>query len=249
MLYAALTFWLLVIVFCAAGVHRLWSALSTPRAVNLVLLPGTLVAQLGHVLGLLVTGNSVKNVKLIGDDPAGAPKSDPPPEPRVPVIGPIVVGLLPLLACGGGLYAAAHYLGGPIVGDFAPVGVPDELPLSLAAGWGLLRQCITLAEKLLDAILDSRLLHWSTLLFLYLAICLTVRMAPFPGNRRGAVGAIVLAGVTVAVIGTLSVSVRDCVYSSWLILSFAVAMLLLLLLLSLAAAGLVALVRILAGRE
>ena len=53
MLYAALTFWLLVVMFSAWGVHRLWSGLIKPRAVNFVLLPGTLVAQLGHVLGLL----------------------------------------------------------------------------------------------------------------------------------------------------------------------------------------------------
>ena len=49
MLYAALTFWLLVIVFSAWGVYWLWGRLVKPRVVNTVLLPGTLVAQLGHV--------------------------------------------------------------------------------------------------------------------------------------------------------------------------------------------------------
>ena len=56
MLYAALTFWLLVIVFSAWGVHWLWSQMIKPRAVNTVLLPGTLVAQLGHVLGVAAHG-------------------------------------------------------------------------------------------------------------------------------------------------------------------------------------------------
>ena len=74
MLYAALTLWLLVIVFCAWGVHRIWSGLVKPRVVNTILLPGTLVAQLGHVLGLLVTGNPVRNTALMGDDEKGDPK-------------------------------------------------------------------------------------------------------------------------------------------------------------------------------
>ena len=73
MLYAALTFWLLVIVFCAWGVHALWSGLIKPRAVNTILLPGTLVAQLGHVLGLLITGNQVQNTALMSDDEDGKP--------------------------------------------------------------------------------------------------------------------------------------------------------------------------------
>jgi hypothetical protein len=44
MLYAALTFWLLIIVFSAWGVHTLLSQLIKPKVVNSILLPGTLVA-------------------------------------------------------------------------------------------------------------------------------------------------------------------------------------------------------------
>ena len=84
-LYAALTLWLLVIMFSAWGVHRLWSALIKPRVVNSVLLPGTLVAQLGHVLGLLLSGNSVKNTALMDDGEEGDPKSDTPDEQRLPI--------------------------------------------------------------------------------------------------------------------------------------------------------------------
>ena len=58
MIYFAVTFWLLVAVLTAWGVHQLWSGMLKPRTVNSILLPGTLVAQLGHVLGLLVTGLS-----------------------------------------------------------------------------------------------------------------------------------------------------------------------------------------------
>jgi len=249
MLYAALTFWLLVIVFSAAGVHRLWSDLIKPRVVNSILLPGTLVAQLGHVLGLLVTGHPVKDTKLMGDDEAGQPKADAPTEQRIPILGPILVGLLPLVACGVCLYFATHYWGGGVLKGLHTRGVDPELPRTLAGFWQLLRDGITLVEGLVSAILQSDLVNWVTVLFLYLAVCLTVRMAPFEGNRRGAIGAIVLTGVLIAILGSLSTRVHDFIVDTWPILSFTVAMLLLLLLLSLAVAGIVSLIRILAGQE
>ena len=244
MLYAALTFWLLVIMFSAWGVHRIWSGLVKPRVVNSILLPGTLVAQLGHVLGLLVTGNPVRNTKLMGDDESGEPTSDTPDKQRIPIIGPIVIGLLPLVACGCCLYLVAMLWGGELV--ISTGGVEQELPLTLGGIWNLLRDSITLVEGIVNAILQSHLLSWATVLFLYLAVCLTVRMAPFEGNRRGAIGAIVLAGIVIAIIDSLPIGAGSMVLTSWPILSFAVAMLLFLLLLSLFVAGVVGLIRILA---
>lgn len=190
MLYAALTFWLLVIMFSAWGVHQLWSGLIKPRVVNGILLPGTLVAQLGHVLGLLVTGNPVQNTKLMDDDESGSPKSDTPDQQRIPVIGPIVIGLLPLLACGVCLYVASTFWGGSVLDGLSVSGVEATRPQTLneVNVWGLLRGSITLVENMVNAILNSDVMNWRTLLFLYLAVCLTVRMAPFEGNRRGARG-------------------------------------------------------------
>ena len=252
MLYAALTFWLLVIVFSAWGVYWLWGRLVKPRVVNTVLLPGTLVAQLGHVLGLLVTGNPVRNTKLMGDDEKGEPKSDTPETQRIPVIGSILVGLLPLVACTACLYAAARLLGDRVLEELsggAALSVSQDLPTSLSAMWELLRNSITVIENMLDAILRSDLVDWSTVLFLYLAVCLTVRMTPFEGNRRGAVGAIFLAGIAIAVVASLVGSVENFVLSSWPILSFAVGMLLFLLLFSLLVGGIVGLARILVRNQ
>jgi hypothetical protein len=252
MLYAALTFWLLVIVFSAWGVHSLWSGLIKPRAVNTILLPGTLVAQLGHVLGLLVTGHSVQNASLMGDDEKGEPTADQPERPRVPIIGPILVGLLPLAACTVCLYWAAHLWGGAVIGALSSEGdvrLPQALPATIPAAWQLLRVSINNSENMLGAILQTDLTHWPTLLFLYLAMCLTVRMTPFEGNRRGAIGAILLAGVTIGVLAALMPGVDGFVRGAWPVLSFATGMLLFLLLVSLAVSGAVGLVRILARNE
>lgn len=252
-LYAALTFWLVVIMFSAWGVHELWGALVKPRVVNSVLLPGTLVAQLGHVLGLLLSGSSVKNTALMGDDEKGDPKSETPDTQRLPIVGPILVGLLPLVACAVCLGVATHLWGGSVLGgDAAAAGMqlPQALPTTLGGVWDLLRGSVDLMEQLLSAILTSDLPNWPTVLFLYLAVCLTVRMAPFKGNRQGAIGAIFLAAIVISVLASLVPAVREFVeVSSWPILSFAVGMLLFLLLVSLVISGLVGFVRILARNE
>ena len=249
MLYAALTFWLMVIVFSAWAVHWLWSRMIKPRAVNTVLLPGTLIAQLGHVLGLLVTGNSVSNTKLMGDDEKGEPTASTPDKQRIPVIGPVIIGLLPLVTCAACLYLAASTFGRSVLIREAAPHLPQSLPLTLASFWELLRTGITVTEDLLAAILGSKLASWANILFLYLAVCLTVRMTPFEGNRRGAIGAIVLSGLVVAFLGSFASPVESAVLRSWPILTFAVAMLLFLLIVSLLISGVVGLIRILARNE
>lgn len=251
MLYASLIFWLLVIVFSAWGVHSLWSRLIKPRAVNTVLLPGTLVAQLGHVLGLLVTGNAVRNTALMGDDEKGDPQSEEPDKQRLPVIGSLVVGLLPLLACAGALYATAAFWGRSVIDGIsgAETAVAQELPHTLGGLWELLRNSISLMETIVNAIIHSDLPNWPTVLFLYLAVCLTVRMTPFEGNRRGALGAIMLSGVVIWIVASMASPVEGFVRTSWPLLSFTVGMLLFLLMLSLLVTGIVGLVKILARNE
>ena len=250
MLYAALTFWLFIIIVTAWGVHTLWSGLVKPRVVNAVLLPGTLVAQLGHVLGLLITGNPVRNTELMSDDDKGDPKSEQPERQKIPILGPILVGLLPLIACGGGLFLAAKLFGSGVLGSLSGGSafmLPQQLPTSIAAFWELLRSLITAMESMCGAVAASNLQNWPTLLFLYLAICLTVRMAPFEGHQRGAIGAIALTGVVTAVLGSVIGPAQDFILtSSWQILSFAMATLLTLLLGSLLITGVVRLVRIVA---
>ena len=109
MLYLAATFWLLVIVLTAGGIHALWSTMMKPRVVNSLLLPGTLVAQLGHVLGLLVTGATVTGTTLYKDDGSGAPETTQDAKPRIPILGPVLIGMLPLAyAVSGGHVGAMH---------------------------------------------------------------------------------------------------------------------------------------------
>ncbi len=246
MLYAAMTFWLLVVIFVAWAVHQLWSSMVRPRVVNSILLPGTLLAQLGRVMGLLISGGTVNNTTLMRDDEAGEPETDHKARSKIPVLGPVLVAMLPLLACAAGVYLATRELGGDILVRVSGHPVAQTLPLSVAAFWGLLRDTITLVERIVNAMTGGDLIYWRTVLFMYLVVCLTVRMAPLPGNLRGSLGAIVLLGVLAAVMGSALPAAARTVQNGWVVLTFSVGVLLLLLVVSLLVRGAVGLIKVLA---
>jgi hypothetical protein len=245
MLYAAMTFWLLVVVLTAWGVHQLWSGLVKPRVVNTVLLPGTLVAQLGHVVGLLVTGGTVNNTTLFKDDDTAAPDQTKDPRPRIPVIGPVIVGMLPILFCAGAIYVVSGQLGGQLAAEMRRETVTSTLPKTLAGGFDLVRDLVTQAEGTLAGPLSADLGDWRVWLFLYLLVCLTVRMAPFPGNLRGALGAILVLGLLTALAANFAPAVAVKVQEGWPTLSLAVGALVLLLMISLLVRGGVGLAKLL----
>jgi hypothetical protein len=253
MIYAALSLWLVAIVLMAWAVHGLWSAIVKPKAVNVALLPGTLVTQLGRIVGLLVTGAKVTNTALMGDDEDGAPSTEPRYEARLPVFGPVVVGLLPLIAAGIMTYVVLVGLGEPVVAAAYRAGNPlppdlvlRELPEDASAFWDQLRNLITLAEGTLDAVLRAEMAPWRIAAFAYLMICMTVRMAPFSGNIRGHLGAIASTGVILALVGTLSPVPAQSIERLWPLVSLTVGWLFLLLIASLIVHGAVTSVRMIA---
>lgn len=251
MFYAAATLWLMLIVLLAWGVHHLWSGLVKPRVVNSLLLPGTLVAQLGHVLGLLVTGGTVNNTALMKDDESGAPVAEADARPRLPVFGPIIVALLPIVALGGAIYVSAGQIGGPLLAQMPEMSadntyVAQRVPDSLPFFWAQLRDLITLMERTVEALRRTDLMDWRNALFVYLLVCMSVRMAPLPGNLRGHLGAVLLTGLFAGVLGSFVPAVPEAIHSAWPAVTLTVATLLLLLVASLIVRGVTGLIRILA---
>lgn len=244
MVYLALTFWLLVIVLTAWGVHRLWSGMIRPKAFNTVLLPGTLVAQIGHVLGLLVTGAKITDTSLITDE-SGEPETTRNPQPKIPVIGPVVIALLPLLACATAIYLITRLWGQPLMAKMPAQVVGPSLPTTMAGVWQLLRDQITLVESIVAATIAADFGTWKTWLLLYLLVCLTIRIAPSRGNLRGSLTAIVVLGIAAATITSLFDVADPRVQSGWAVLNLTVATLLFLLMVSLLVRGGVGLVQIL----
>ncbi|MCP4247657.1 MAG: hypothetical protein GY778_11460 [bacterium] len=247
MIYFAVTFWLLVAVLSAWGVHQLWSGMLKPRTVNSILLPGTLAAQLGHVAGLLVTGATVTNTTLYKDDDSGAPEMTADPKPRIPLIGSLIIGMLPLLSCAVAIFLVTRFLGGQIAADMNEHSVAEALPTTLAGVWQLLRDQISLVESAVVAARAADWSQWEVWLFVYLVICLTVRMAPFPGTIRGTLGATVVLGLATGLLVSVMDQSRSATEAGWVVLSLSVATLLLLLLFSLAVRGTVGLTKVLAS--
>lgn len=249
MVYLTLVFWLLVTVLAAWGVHQLWSGLLKPRTVNSILLPGTLVAQLGHVAGLLVTGATVTNTTLYKDDDSGEPEMTQDPKPRIPIFGPIIIGMLPLVACILAIFLVTRYLGGAVFSQMTQYTVEGHFPTTLAGFWDLLRQQVTLMENSLNATLTADWNHWQVWVFVYLLICMTVRMAPFPGTLRGSLGAAIVLGLVAGLAATALQSGQSALDIVWAVLTVSVSTLLVLLLVSLLVRGTVGLVKLLAGNK
>lgn len=237
MLFLSASIWLLMIVGLAWAVDYQWSRMFKARYVNIALLPGTLVATLGRIVGLLITGAKINNTALMGDDDRGAPLSDAAYEPKIPVFGPVLIGFLPLLACGTAIYLVVNLLGAPIAQKVPIDKIAAQAPSSLAAFWAQTRSLIDLAEATCNAIRVADYHRWETWVFVYLLICLTVRAAPFPGNVKGHFAAIAAAGGIVWLMGTLSPAPGAIVEQSWPVLAVTIGWLLLLLLVSLIARG------------
>jgi hypothetical protein len=250
MIYAAVSFWLSIVVLLAWGVHHLWSTIAKPRTINAILLPGTLMTQLGHVVGLLITGGTVNNTALMRDDDDGGPATDPSPQPKLPVIGPVIVALLPMMVLGLMIYLVIMKLGMDVV-----MRMPQErmvaptLPGTMAAFWDQLRSLVTLSENTLDAVWASGF-HWRIVVFVYLMICLTVRMAPLPGNVRGHLGAIVTLGIVAWLVSTMSpAKTSELIADLWPLLTLTIGWLLVLMLISLVARGAVTAVQMIIRAE
>jgi hypothetical protein len=223
MLYATATFWLLLIVLLAEGINRTWCGLVKPKAVNIALLPATAITHLGHIVALLITGAAPTAPAKGGQGGSSIPQS------RIPVVGPILVALLPMLGLGIVIYFAILRLGMPVMTRLPADKLATELPGTMSAFWDQLVGFIRLAEGSLNAVLGAESVKWQVVLFVYLFICLTVRMAPLPGNLRGHVGAVVVVGVLAWLAGSVATTLPDLIRSAWPMFALSIGFLILLL--------------------
>jgi hypothetical protein len=70
--YLAFGLYLLLIILAAAGVYKLLASLIKPAATAWLLLPGTIVSEMGYIFGCLITGGEIRRAKLI--DAGSKPK-------------------------------------------------------------------------------------------------------------------------------------------------------------------------------
>jgi len=246
MLYATTCFWLVAAILMAWGVLHAWASLLKPKTLNTILLPATIVNDLTRVVALLITGGTFSSPSGGEDDKKGG--GSPTIRPKLPILGPVIVALLPMAALGAILFLVLHQLGMSVVERVSADLLSKELPRTMAAFWEQSRASITLAEQTLAAI-PADGLGLRSLFFAYLMVCCTVRLAPMPGNLRGHLGAVVALGLLGWLTSTLSPVPPDLVARYWPFLVVVVGWLVLLLIISLLVRGAVSAVQMLLKME
>ena len=262
MIYAAFTMWLVFTVFAGIGVYRMWASLGKPAWVNCALLPGTLVSQMAYIFGCLITGGEIKSAKMVpakGDSGGGAPRTSD--TPRLKVVGPLAASLMALVACGGAILVVHKALGKPVIDRFgggdgayvfsAPVKteLPKDIPRSWEAGWELASNQVHLVKHTCETWWNLEWKNWRVVLFVYLAICLAVRLGPVSRPIRPTLGAVCMIAGAIAIIGAIDKDFTNLIDAVWPLLTYVWASLLTVLAGTLAVLGAVALWRILTGKE
>ncbi|MCB9850116.1 MAG: hypothetical protein H6817_05365 [Phycisphaerales bacterium] len=248
MLVAAFVCWLAVIIFSAAGAVRLASTLVSPKAVDVILLPGTFLARLGLILGLLVSGGSLHDVPLIGE-PRNSDVAGGSPLRLRAWFGAILTALIPIAACAAGIVVLVKMLGVSVARATLTTSAATQLPSSINAFWAFLRGAVDLMESTLSAAAGCNLADWRVWVFFYLLICFALRMTATRGNLRGVLGALALIGAALTVCAVAYSPLINAISRGWPVISLVVATNLLLLLAALLARGISEVSRAIRGRS
>lgn len=265
MIYLALAFWLFLVILAGIGVYRMLGRLARPRWVDWALLPGTLVSEMAYILGCLITGGEIRRARLIRNDSAAGRRGGGPAGtdavPRLKVVGPIVAALTAIVACMGAIVAVHALLGEPILKDFlakevwllgpvAPAStLPKALPTTWNGFWADLNGQIDLLRRMSETWAGADWLDWRVPLFIYLALCLSIRLAPVTRPVRPTLGAALAVSAVIALAAMVSSTFAGLIDDVWPLLTYVWTSLLLLLVLSLLIRGAVGLVRILSGKQ
>jgi len=259
-IYAAFATWLILALFLGYGIGWLLAGLVRPKWLNWALLPGTIVSEMAYIFGCLVTGGEVRHARLMdAGDAAGNGRKGAPSGTQagggLKLVSPLVASLLSIAACGAGILAAHSLLGKPVIREFllsgAPLQMPDlprDLPTTYDGLWYRLSVQVQLLRGMCDTWGRLKWLDWRVPLFVYLSLCLAVRLAPPRRPVRPHLAAAAAVAGVIALIGAMSERFTTLVADLWPLLTYVWSLLLFVLVAALLVRGAVALVRVLAGR-
>jgi len=247
------------------GIYKLWAGLVRPAWVNWALLPGTIVSEMAYIFGCLITGGEIRRAKLMdsgggkgagkGDGAgSGAPATEA--TPKLKFIGPTFASLLAIIACGVAIVLVNKWLGGAVIEPFkealsaAPSAeIPKFLPESWPGFWDEASRQIYLIQRTCETWGQLAWSNWRVPLFVYLAACLSIRLAPAKREVRAMLAAVVLVAGGIAAAGLISTKFDGLIKDLWPLLSYVWASLLFLLTVTLLIRAVVSLVLILAGKN
>lgn len=255
MIYAAFTVWLLLILFMGMGVYSLWTSITRPLWINWALLPGTVVSEMAYIFGCLITGGEIKRAKLLDSGSSGGKGGAAPATqaaPRLKVAGPIIASLLAIVGCGAAILVADACLGETVIATFAPpkqaTSLPHALPDSWEAFWTQAKNQLQLVKRFCETLTEIDWKNWRVPLFVYAALCLSVRLSPAGRPIRPTLAAVVVIAAAIALTGAIWKKFANLMQDIWPLLSYVWATLLFLLLATLILKGLLALIAALAGK-
>ena len=255
MVYVEFVVWMVLIVFCGIGVYRLWARMVRPSWLAWALLPATIVSEMAYIFGCLITGGEIRRARLLSasEDSDSEPTTEA--APRWKVVGPVVAALLAILACGAAIGLADRLLGEPVMKEFRfarSLADPADQPAALTswdAFWLRLDNQLKLLRGMCETFVRLDWLNWRVPLFVYLAACLSVRLAPVRRPVRATLAAVGIMAVAIVLIGAASTRFSELLEMVRPILTYVWGILLVLLAGTLVVWGVVGLVRALAGRD
>jgi len=261
-IYVWFVIWMLLLLAMAAGVYALLVRLMPPTVVQWVLLPGTIVSEVAYMFGTLITGGEIRRRVLPGKEGGGTQAGgDAGGKPRA--FGATVAAVLSIVAVVAALVGAYKLLDEPVIKDFIGISIPqralapmDSLsksgPSSLSevsdTFWKQADNQVSLLRRLTGTLTDVDWFNWRVPLFVYLTLCLSIRIWPSRRPIRPTLLAVVILAAVIAVIGAIWNQFESLLNDLWPLLTYVWTSLLLALIFTLVATGVVALVRALSGK-
>jgi hypothetical protein len=250
-------------IFLGMGVFALLAKLTKPVVVACLLLPGTIVSELAYIFGCLITGGEIRRSKIMPDSKAsdgGQPTTEA--QSKLGFFGPLIASTFAIVACGAAIVTVNHYMGKSVVHQFAiqsdgmlpPKGSFNEKAPSTAAAavnyfWKLVHSQVDLLKRSTDVLSELKWKDWKVPLFVYLSLCLGVRLSVATRPVRPTLAAVVLIAGGIAITGALWKKFSDLMNDVWPLLSYVWGLLLLALVATLLLSGLAALFKALAGKS
>ena len=213
---------------------------------------------MGYIFGCLITGGEVRRAKLMAQSGDSADDGEPTAELSggVKYIGQILAALVAIVACVAAVILTHKVLGGPVVGQFitgdgimSTAALPQQLPTSWDMLWEQVSRQVTLLRRMCETWGRLDWLDWRVPLFVYVSLCLAVRLSPTGRPVRPTLAAAAAIAVVIALVGLAWPRFSSIVQDVWPLLTYLWASLLLALVITGLALGLSCLIRTIAGKQ
>ncbi len=255
MIYAAMGMWVFLILLTGMGVYRVWTKHLGGAVADWLLFPATVMSELAYSAGRLMTGRPAYGGIISPRNP-----SNDACRTAISGKGGFLVAMLSsflvLVVCGAALGLLGKWMGEGTIRAFVSSGgvfesdfLPRVIPTDWDAFWGTVMYQVELLRRFCEGWVRLDWGNWPVPVFVYLSICLSVRLGPVRHDWRAT---LVVAAVLLALLAAAAAVIeplRDVVNGElWWLLTYSWGLLLFLLVVTLVVLGIVYLVRAVIGK-